>query len=118
MELNKKGTFIFTIHKSNQRYGSIQKRKSIVKIYDDDYRLFRGLVLNAKRGMHNELQVTCEGELVFFADSLVRPYEFNGSVEEYFTFLVTSHNEQVDPERQFKVGRCTVTDPNGYNIGG
>ena len=60
------------------------------------------------------MQVTCEGELAFLLDSRVRPYEFTGSVEEYHRFLVEQHNAQVNPEKQFKVDICTVTDPNGY----
>lgn len=114
LEVNKAGTFNFTIYKKNQKYGSIRKMKSIVKVYDDNFRLFRGRVLNAKRGMYNELQVTCEGELAFLVDSKVRPYSFRGAVEEYFTFLVESHNTYVKDERKFKVGRVTVTDPNDY----
>ncbi len=116
MEVNKTGTFVFTIYKNNAKYGSIKKMKSMVKVYDDNDRLFRGRVLNAKRGMYNELQVTCEGELAFFLDSVVRPYQFEGTVEEYFRFFVNTHNFQVDEEKQFKIGICTVTDPNDYIV--
>lgn len=114
VELNKTGTFTFSLYPNNQRYGHIQKMKSIVKVYDDDYRLFRGRVLNAKRGFYNELQVTCEGELAFLLDSTQRPYDFQGTVEEYFRILVENHNANVDEEKQFKVGIVTVTDPNDY----
>lgn len=114
LELNKAGSFKFLIRKNNQQYSNIKKMKSIIKVYDDKYRLFRGRVLNAKRGFYNELQVTCEGELAFFNDKRLRPYTFKGSVEEYFAFLVESHNAQVEEEKQFKVGICTVTDPNDY----
>lgn len=115
LELNKTGTFTFTIYNNNLRYGSIQKMKSIVKVFDDDYRLFRGRVLNAKRGFYNELQVTCEGELAFLLDTKQRPYNFQGSVEEFFTFIIENHNASCgDEEKKFKVGVVTVTDPNDY----
>lgn len=114
LELNKTGKFVFSIYNNNQRYSSIRKMKSIVKVYDDDYRVFRGRVLNAKRGFYNELQVTCEGELAFLLDSTQRPYDFQGTVEEYFRFLVERHNANVDEEKQFKVGIVTVTDSNDY----
>lgn len=116
LELNKTGTFTFTIYQNNQRYNDIQKMKSIVQIYDDDYRLFRGRVLNTKRGFYNELQVTCEGELAFLLDSKQRPYDYQGTVEEYFRFLIERHNGIVGEEKQFKVGRVTVTDPNDYIV--
>ena len=115
LELNKTGTFTFSLYSNNKRYGNIKKMKSIVKVYDDDFRLFRGRVLNAKRGFYNELQVTCEGELAFLLDTKQRPYDFQGSVEEYFTFLIENHNAYCkDEEKKFKVGRVTVTDPNDY----
>lgn len=117
VELNKAGSFDFTIYKANNRYSDIKKKKSIVTIYNEDRRLFRGRVLNAKKGFYNQLQVTCEGELAFLLDSMVRPYEFKGKVEEYFRFLVESHNTQMDDEaRKFKIGRCTVKDPNDYIV--
>lgn len=117
MELNKTGSFKFTVRQQNPRYGFLKKKKSIVKVYNEDRRLFRGRVLNSKKGFYNQLQVTCEGELAFFLDSIVRPYTFKGSVEEYFHFLVNSHNAQMDDEeRRFKIGRCTVTDPNNYIV--
>lgn len=116
-ELNKTGSFKFTVRQQNPRYEFIKKKKSIVKIYNEDRRLFRGRVLNAKKGFYNQLQVTCEGEIAFFLDSIVRPYTFKGSVEEYFHFLVNSHNAQMDDEeRKFKIGRCTVTDSNDYIV--
>lgn len=113
-EVNKAGTFVFTIYKNNDQYGNIAKMKSIVKVYNDYERIFRGRVLNTNRGFYNELQVTCEGELAFLLDSKQRPYEYSGSVEGYFRLLINNHNAQVDATRQFKVGRVTVTDPNDY----
>lgn len=113
-EVNKAGTFSFLIYKDNQMYGKIQKMKSIVTLYDDNYRLFRGRVYSAKRNFYNGLQVTCEGELAFFNDTEVKPYSFQGSVKDYFIFLVTQHNEQAEESKQFKPGKCTVTDPNDY----
>lgn len=114
VELNKTGSFTFVIRKNNPRYAQLKKMQSIVKVYDGNDRLFRGRILNSTRGLYNELQVTCEGELAFLLDSRVRPYEFTGSVEEYHAFLVEQHNAQVGTEKQFKVGICTVTDPNDY----
>lgn len=117
IELNKTGSFKFTIRQQNPRYGSIEKKKSIVEIRNNDRRLFRGRVLNATRGFYNQLQVTCEGELAFLLDSVVRPYEFKGSVEECFAFYINAHNGQIsDSKRKFKVGHCTVTDPNDYIV--
>ncbi len=116
VELNRFGSFHFTIGKENPFYGSIKKKKSIVIIYEENRRLYRGRVLDAKRGFHNDYAITCEGEMGFLKDSVIRPYEFKGDVSEYFSYLITEHNKQVDISRQFKVGRCTVIDPNNLIV--
>lgn len=115
-ELNDAGSCKFKIPSINPMYNSIQKMKSIIKVYNNRKRVFRGRVLNDEADFWNRKSVYAEGELAFFNDSIVRPYNFTGSVSDYFTFLVTQHNQQVDVEKQFRVGRCTVTDGNNYIV--
>lgn len=115
-EVGKAGKLEFLILKQNPMYGNIRKMKSIVKLYDDNYRIFRGRVYSARRKFNNSLLVTCEGELAFLNDAEVRPYSFKGSVEDYFYFLVDEYNSQVSEDRRFLPGRCTVTDPNNYIV--
>lgn len=112
LELNKTGSFSFTIYTSHPYYSTIQKLKSIVSVYQDDFLIFRGRVLNIEEGFYNQLNVDCEGELAFLLDSIQRPYEFTGSIEEYLTQLIENHNSQ--SQEQFEVGNVTVTDPNNY----
>ena len=54
------------------------------------------------------------GELSFFNDSIVRPYDFQGDVETLFKQYVNNHNAQVNEEKKFTARNCTVTDPNNY----
>ena len=82
LEVNKTGSFQFTIFQDHPRYGSIRKLKSIITVYQDDYLLFRGRVLDDEVGWHNEKSVTCEGELAFLLDSIQRPYEYSGSITD------------------------------------
>lgn len=116
VELNRTGSFTFTIGTDNQYYGALHKKKSIVRVYDDNRRLYRGRVLDSKRDFYNDLHVTCEGELAFLKDSRQRPYTFEGSVADYLALLINNHNSQVEPEKQFRVGDCTVTDPNNLIV--
>ena len=58
VELNKTGSFKFTVYSDNSRYEFIKKRTSIVTVYNEDRRLFRGRVLNVKKVFYNQLQVT------------------------------------------------------------
>lgn len=116
LELNKTGSFSFTIYPDHPYYGSIQKLKSIITVYQEDYLLFRGRVLDDEIGFYNERKVTCEGELAFLLDSIKRPYDFTGSVAEYLALLLDSHNAQVDETKRFILGNVTVTDPNDYIV--
>lgn len=121
-ELNAVGSAEFKMPEINPMYDGISKLKSIIKIYDERIeagistrrRIFRGRVLDDEADLWNRKDVYAEGELGFFNDSRVRPYTFTGSVSDYFAFLVNQHNSQVESEKQFHVGRCTVTDANDY----
>ena len=120
VELNKTGSFTFTIYPDHINYGKIEKLKSIITIYQDDALIFRGRVLNDTPGFYNEKQVSCEGELAFLIDSIQRPFTFPANDDDpatpadYFTFLINRHNAQVPAAHQFAIGSVTVTDNNDY----
>lgn len=110
LELNKTGSFTFTIYPDHPTYEFIRKIKSIITVYQDGFLLFRGRVLNDEMGFYNEKYVECEGEMAFLIDSVIRPYEFTGSIAEFLQKLISEHNAQVDANRQFTLGNVTVTD--------
>jgi hypothetical protein len=116
LEVNKTGSFVFTIYPDHPAYSQIAKLKSIITVYQDDYLLFRGRVLDDEIGWHNEKTVTCEGDLAFLLDSQVRPYDFTGSITDYLMILLGSHNSQVEAEKRLQLGRVTVTDANDYIV--
>ena len=121
LELNKTGSFTFTIYPTHPYYDKLQRLKSIITVYQGDYLLFRGRILNDELGFYNEKQVTCEGELAFLVDSIQRPYDFlsgdnHTTIKELFTFFINNHNSQVEEAHQFKVGNITVTDDNDYIV--
>lgn len=116
VELNKTGSFTFTIYPDHPRYALIRRMKSIITVYDEDFLLFRGRVLDDEIGWHNEKHMTCEGDMAFLLDSIQRPYEFTGSIPEYMAMLLDSHNSQVEADKRFTLGNVTVTDANDYII--
>lgn len=130
VELNKTGSFVFTIYPSHPHYNKIKKLESIIKVYSDDYLMFRGRVLNDQKLFHNQKEVTCEGELAFLIDSKQRPYDFQSgnnhtTIKDFLTYLIEEHNKQMLIEfegftpninKTFKVGNVTVTDPNDYIV--
>lgn len=112
LELNKTGSFLFTVYPDHPQYNAIQKLKSIITVYQDDYLLFRGRVLDDEIGFYNEKNIVCEGELSFLLDSVQRPYDYSGTVAGYLNLLIDSHNAQVEESKWFTVGNVTVTDTN------
>lgn len=116
LELNKTGSFSFSVHTNHPYFNMIKKLKSIITVYQDGFLIFRGRVLNIENGFYNQKIIECEGELAFLIDSIQKPYEFKGSITEYLTMLLASHNSQVDTAHQFKLGNVTVTDNNNYIV--
>lgn len=116
LEENKTGSFAFTLPADHPYYGLVKKLKSIVTVYQDDYLLFRGRVLDEETGWHNEKKISCEGELAFLLDSIQRPYDYSGTVAGFLNLLIDRHNEQVEESKWFTVGNITVTDNNDYIV--
>lgn len=113
-ELNKSGSFVFTVYSSHPYYDRIQKMKSIITVYKGDELVFRGRVINEVVGFYKDKTFTCEGELGFLLDSIIRPFEFSGTPEDLLRLFIQEHNAQVDESKRFEVGTVTVTDPNDY----
>lgn len=115
-EVNKTGSFKFTIYPDHPYYNRLYKLKTIITVYQDDYMLFRGRILNDGMGFHNEKNIECEGDLAFLLDSIYRPYDFKGSIEDFLSSLIENHNSQVEEAHRFTLGTVTVTDPNNYIV--
>ena len=116
LEVNKIGSFSFKIYPNHAYYNRLEKMKSIISVHQGDRTLFKGRVYSDNVDFHKVKKIEVEGLLGYFNDSRVRPYDFSGSVEAYFTMLVNQHNEQVEDFQKFKVGRVTVTDPNNLIV--
>lgn len=115
-EMNKSGSFTFTIYSNHAYYNLIQKLKSIITVYKGEEQIFRGRVIKEVIGFYKDKTYTCEGELGYLLDSIQRPYSFEGTPAELFTQFINNHNAQVDAFKRFKVGVVTVTDPNNYIV--
>lgn len=116
LEVNKSGSFEFSVYPTNPTYDNIQKLKSHIKVYQDGVLIFGGRVLNDVVRFDKRKDVYCEGYLAYFNDSIVRPYTFNGTITEYLQLIVNEHNAQVGIDKQFTIGDVTVTDPNDYIV--
>lgn len=115
-ELNKSGSFKFTMPPSNNVYNKIKKMSSIITVYSDGKEIFRGRVLNDEKDFYNNKQVYCEGELAFLLDSIVRPFNYDGTIDGLFRYLINTHNQEVDSFKRFTAGECTVEPERAVKI--
>lgn len=113
-QVNSADSFTFTIYPNNIGYDAIHRITSVVEVYDDGDLIFRGRPMTDQMGWNKDLKWTCEGDLAFLNDTILRPYSFQGDVDELIQYYVDQHNAQVDAGKQFRLGRVTVEDPNHY----
>jgi hypothetical protein len=50
--------------------------------------------------------VVCESALAFFNDSILPPHAYAGPKSGYLSWILARHNEQVEPDRQIRMGTC------------
>ena len=114
-EENSCGYCDFTIYPSHPMYGKLKERDSdnLILVYDDDILLFSGFIYDLGKEFYLDGQVKCKGELDYLRESIIRPYStLAGGYRElapstiygYFSWLITQHNSQVSPNKQFKMG--------------
>lgn len=120
-EVNKNGSCDVSVVLDHPLTGAILRRKSLLEVIRFDLAgsektIYRGVVMNTVEDSSLEMEIQTEGDLVFFQDSIVRPFHRTGAdvpgkttPGDYFRWLVKKHNEQVDDFKQFTVGLVTVT---------
>ena len=112
LETNKSGSFSFSIYPDHFYYDKFVRLKTIITVYKAGKIVFRGRILSDVTDYWNNKNITCEGELGFLQDSIIRPFDFSGTPEDLFKKFIEEHNAQVDDFKKFKVGIVTVGDPN------
>lgn len=113
-EVGKSGSFVFSLYPDHPFYNGFVALKTVVTVYKSGRIVFRGRVLDDKVDYWNNKVLTCEGELGFLQDSIVRPYSFQGTPADLFRQFIEGHNAQVDNFKQFKVGTVDIQDANDY----
>lgn len=113
-ELNKAGSFTFTLPPTNRMYSQIHKMTSDIVIKQDDQDIWWGRVTDEKRDYYKRKHVNCEGILGFLMDSVVRPYDYEGDLPPLLQQYISRHNAKVESNKQFTIGTVTVTDSNNY----
>lgn len=128
LEANTAGQFTFTIPVTHPYYDSINRLTSVVKVYRENKMVFRGFVSGDEKDLWNNRSITCEGDLSYLNDSILRPHKWQReTVSSLLTAYIDGihhnppriddfdgHNDQVEERKKFSIGVVTVTDPNDY----
>lgn len=108
LEPDKSGSFVFSLYPDHPYYDRFVRLRTVVTVYKGSRIVFRGRVLSDVADYWNNKVLTCEGELGFLQDSIVRPSTFNGTPAEAFRHYIEQHNAQMDEFKRFKIGQITV----------
>lgn len=110
LELNTAGSLTFTVPETNASYDKIKKLKSTITVRRDNADIWRGRVLTTDRDFLNRKTFTCEGDLAFLNDVILRPFSYTGTLEGYLRFVLGKYNAVCDRRRRFELGDVTVID--------
>lgn len=130
LEVSTAGSMTFELMPDHPYLGNISIMSGILELLDGTVPIFRGRVTEDVKSFYLRHQISAEGVLACLNDSVVDPFNFpedweddagyqaaaaSGNVVQFFLkWLLDSHNAQVGPEQQIKLGTVTVTDPNNY----
>lgn len=112
--LNKGGTAEIVMPPSHPCLNSFISYRTVVELYEDGKRRFRGRALYPSDDFYNCRTIMCEGEKCFFKDAIIRPYLYQDTPRNIFADALGKYNAAVEPFKRFKLGKVTVTDPNNY----
>lgn len=130
LEVSTAGSMTLELMPDHPYLGNISIMKGVLELLDGSVPIFRGRVTRDAKSFYLRHQISVEGVLACLNDSVVDPFNFpedweddagyqaaaaSGNVVQFFLkWLLDSHNAQVGPEQQIKLGTVTVTDPNNY----
>lgn len=98
-ELNKTGTFEFTIYPNHPYYHALAQMRTIMRVEYDGDTIFRGRVLTIDNTLSGVKKVHCEGSLAFLMDSIQmgtkEAKRASVTLKKYITDLLNTHNQQM-----------------------
>lgn len=115
-EVNKIAELNFNISSKHPNFDKLEHLVPDIILKKNNKTIFKGRIIKEQQNMDKSKQVTCESILAFLFDSVVRPYNFQGSPADLLKFYIDNHNSQVDVDKQFILGKTTgaVLDNNEY----
>lgn len=113
-EINKAGSFEYTINPGNPSYDTAQRMKSTILVKDDEEEIWRGRILDDEADFYKTKQVLCEGELAYLNDVYIGPYHYDTdgiAMNEFFRRVIQIYANHCDPNRMIRPGNVEAVDP-------
>lgn len=112
MEEGAAGSLQMTIAPGNAGYDYIVRMNTEIRVEKDGAWLWSGRPLQESMDFWNQRQITCEGVLAYFNDTIV-PHNVYDFMSEFGTMflidvLLQNHNERVPDSRKIFPGVCLV----------
>lgn len=129
-ELNKAGSFKFSVAPDNPSYNYIYKLRSTVYVTNDNVMVWLGRVVSIHDDLYGIRNVTCEGALAFLSDILIKPYYYpitqsvitpGVSVGEHISHIMSLYNSRCSAKRRLTVEAnlpTALSNKNSYAITG
>lgn len=76
--------------------------------------VFEGRALDDGSDLYNTHTWVCESCLAYLKDTILPPYDYQGTLKGLLEYFVSEHNKNVEDKKKFTVGNVTVTDDNDY----
>lgn len=112
MGLNKSGVATITMPREHPAHDAFTSYRTVVEIYQDGVRKFRGRALYPTDDFQLRRTITCEGERGFFRDAVMRPYTYQTQdLASVFTDIIGLYNGQVEEFKQFALGTVDIPTP-------
>lgn len=114
MAANSSGIFTFTIPSVNPARDNFNQMIDYIDVYRDDDIIFSGRVFGISELFNMSRKITVEGMMAVLGDSIYRPTIFDGTLHNLLADIISSHNSQVEAQKQISIGTITVLDEPVY----
>lgn len=113
MELSKVGSFTFTLPKTHPNFSFVRDEimKPWIKIYRDGVLKWKGRIYKMTADFYGNIECKCEDCMGFLRDTLIAPFNFEGTAGDMFRYIVNEHNdrETETPWEQLIIGNVDAT---------
>lgn len=107
LEANKHGTLSFTVYPAHPEYHAVKKTISRMAVYRDKELICLARPTYVKRTFRNGLEYKCEEVTAWLNDFMLRPGQYDYTVEGFFGFVLDSYNARADSQNAILLGRIT-----------